>query len=57
LVKLLVERSIAMEISGCLFDGKRISSGGQVCEKDRCYVCRDGSWEERFIDRVFGIGP
>lgn len=46
-----------MEEKLCLWSGSRYSNGSQVCEEKKCYVCKDGSWEERFIDRVFGVGP
>ena len=46
-----------MEDKLCLWSGSRYSNGSQVCEEKKCYVCKDGSWEERFIDRVFGVGP
>ncbi|MFZ2447007.1 MAG: hypothetical protein WAW37_11670 [Syntrophobacteraceae bacterium] len=41
----------------CLIDGRRFSTGAQLCEDTKCFVCEDGEWRERFIDRVFGIGP
>jgi len=46
-----------MEAERCLLDSKGYSTGSQVCEEKRCFVCEDGHWRERFIDRVFGVGP
>lgn len=41
----------------CKVGGKTYSHGTQACESRRCFECNDGRWEERFIDRVFGVGP
>ncbi len=46
-----------MEVETCLYEGKKFLMGSQVCDDKKCYVCKDGSWEDRFIDRVFGVGP
>lgn len=50
-----------MKGEACMLNGKKFSIGDQLCEEKICYVCRDGSWEARFEDRVFstgiGIGP
>ncbi|MEN6438420.1 MAG: hypothetical protein ABFD97_07550 [Syntrophobacter sp.] len=46
-----------MEAERCVLDNNRYSTGSQVCEETKCFVCEDGFWRERFIDRVYGIGP
>ncbi|MCE5335824.1 MAG: hypothetical protein LLG06_14680 [Desulfobacteraceae bacterium] len=46
-----------MEKDMCLHEGREFSRGAQMCDDKKCFVCENGSWEERFIDRVFGVGP
>jgi hypothetical protein len=46
-----------METEKCMISGKRFSAGEQLCDDKKCYVCKDGTWQERFIDSVFGVGP
>lgn len=31
----------------CFYDGQRFSNGSVVCQIDRVYECRDGSWKRR----------
>jgi hypothetical protein len=46
-----------MEGEKCTLSGKRFGAGEKICDDKKCYVCKNGDWEERFIDRVFGVGP
>ena len=46
-----------MEIGVCLLGDFRFKSGERVCEERRCFVCKDGSWEERFDGRAFRCRP
>lgn len=46
-----------METEKCLINNQKYSKGAQICEEKKCYVCEDGHWRERFIDRVYGVGP
>jgi hypothetical protein len=39
-----------METGVCLLGDFRFKSGERVCEDRRCFVCKGGSWEERFKD-------
>ena len=41
---------MVMETGVCLLGDFRFKSGERVCEDRRCFVCKGGSWEERFKD-------
>jgi hypothetical protein len=46
-----------METNTCLLRDVKYKSGELVCEETRCFVCKDGNWEEGFADRAYGIAP
>ncbi|MFZ2445842.1 MAG: hypothetical protein WAW37_05755 [Syntrophobacteraceae bacterium] len=46
-----------MEGSKCLIDSKVYQAGAEVCDEKRCYVCRDGNWEEKSTLDFFMGGP
>ena len=48
---------MAMVTEVCLLGDFRFKSGERVCEERRCFVCKDGNWQERFEDRAFSVGP
>ncbi len=41
----------------CFHDGRSYSHGSEICEFDRCMECRDGKWEETYVNYMGTFGP
>ena len=46
-----------METDTCSLGKFTLKSGEKLCGETRCFVCKDGDWQERANDRMLGIVP